>query len=143
MIPKHRLDYTDTAIAIFDHAKRIYNFRNGRNLDSYLAKGWGELFKRPMTIIDLNNLKAFVKKKKFQNEKVKRLGAVRTHEDSYWENQIIGQDGFVYMTKMITPPPTPNPKETERLEKLLAETSHYMKMKVAVAKDVMAQLKKL
>jgi len=120
--PPYRLDYTQSAIDVYEHAKwKGYKFKRARNLDSWLAYGWSLLFKRTMTDYDIKNLTAFVKKRQHIQLKQKSNIALDTNDRTALKHTYIGQDGYIYMFKHIPMPDCKNPKETKRLEQMLEE----------------------
>lgn len=122
MTPKHRLNYTKQAEDLFHDIKwKKWKFKTFTEFDSWLAYGWSQLFKRPMTDFDIKNLTAFIKKREAVDLKIKCNKALSPKERQFWEEQYITADGCIYMTKMMKPAPIKNPKETARLEALLKE----------------------
>jgi len=120
-IPDYRIDYSDTALEVYEMAMwKGYKFLKRRNLDSWLQYAWSILFQRKMTEHDLEMLKRFIKNKKQVDLKIK-CNQKLTHKERNFLGQYIGKDGYVYMNKMITNGVRVNPKETARLEKLLEE----------------------
>ena len=119
---KFRADFTKQAEEIYQHAMwKAWKFKTFTQLDSWLAYGWSMLFKRPITQIDINTLKSFLKKRRHVELKKKYNRPLTFGERSFMQEQWIGRDGFIYMTKMIPVPPIKNMKEHLRLEALLRE----------------------
>lgn len=120
--PPYRVDYTQSAIDIYEHAKwKCYKFRKARNLNSWLSYGWSMLFKRPVTDFDIKNLTSFIEKRRNIELKQKHNLNLSINERNALKNTYIGQDGYVYMYKLMPFPEPKNPKETARLENLIAE----------------------
>ena len=117
-IPEHRINYTKIAEDVLDIAKyKGYKFYKHRKLDSWLKLGWGTLFRRTMTDYDIKALKHFIDRKFWLDIKLK-TGTKLGYEETYFMNQYIGKDGYIYMNKRIYPLEITNPKETKRLEKI-------------------------
>jgi len=117
-----RFDLTKQAEEIYNHAMyRAWKFKTFTQLDSWLAYGWSMQFKRPITQIDINNLKSFLKKRRNIELKKKYNKPLTFGERQFMEEQWIGKDGYIYMTKMMPCPPIKNPKEHARLLRLLKE----------------------
>ena len=124
-LPPHRIDYTKHAQDIYDSAMyKGYKFIKGRNLDSWLQYGWSMLFRRKMTDHDLEVLPRFLKKRLWLDIKIKGNENLSAKERNF-NNQFIGADGYIYMNKMMCGSLSPvNPKETERLNKLIEQYKH-------------------
>ena len=100
---------------------KVWRFKTFTQLDSWLMYGWSMLFQRPITQIDINNLKSFLKKRRHIELKKKYNRPLTFGERCFMEEQWIGRDGYIYMTKMMPVPPIKNMKEHLRLEALLKE----------------------
>jgi hypothetical protein len=123
MTRQFRLNYTKQAEELYQHAMyKGWKFRTFTSLDSWLAYGWSMLFQRPLSELDINNLKHFLEKRRNIDLKIKYKKNLTSTERHFMQEQWIGKDGYIYMTKMMPCPPVRNPKETERLEQLLEQT---------------------
>lgn len=120
--PPYRVDYTKSAIEIYEHAKwKGYKFRKARNLDSWLAYGWSMLFKRTMTDFDIKNLTSFIKKRQHIELKQKHNLPLGINDRISLKQTYIGQDGYIYFFKIMPAPECKNPEERARLEKMLED----------------------
>lgn len=127
--PSYKRDYTELARECYDIALyKGYKFKKSRKLDSWLQYAWSALFKRTMTDFDIQMLKDFLKKRDWIDEKQKLNEIAKdkkyrkfTHKDRFHQKRYIGEDGYIYMNKVMYPLEKQNPKETARLEKLLEQ----------------------
>jgi hypothetical protein len=127
--PPYKEDYTQLAKDTLEIARyKGYKFRKARKLDSWVKFAWSALFRRKITDFDIETLKRFLEKRESVNEKVKlnkiagddkyrKIG----HTDRIHQNQFIGNDGYIYMNKMMYQGKDNNPTETKRLNELLKE----------------------
>ena len=119
--PDYRIDYTDTALEVYEMALwKGYKFLKGRNLDSWLQYSWSLLFGRKMTDHDLEVLQRFIGRKKTIDLKIK-CNEKLSHKERNAKTQYIGKDGYIYQNKMISGAECVNPRELARLEKLMEE----------------------
>ena len=117
-----RLNYTKQAEELYQHAMyKGWKFRTFTSFDSWLSYGWSMLFQRPLSDLDINNLKHVLEKRRHIDLKIKYKKTLTSGERHFMQEQWIGKDGYIYMTKMMTRPPLVNPKETARLEALLEQ----------------------